>query len=170
MTAGASTAIRRRIANAAASPPIAMPRCAASRAIARWQVTMSARPSAIPVGGRPPSRTSVAEGEQLPLERLVDRVEDDPPAGLVRPVEIVRIVGSWSRYGAGNASSTDPPTKWNRTSSRYAGSPGRKCQPIESRRLAGGPPEQDDRAGIARRPRPRRPRGRSRPRRRRRRG
>ena len=91
--------------SAAASPPISRPRWAASRAIARWQVTMSVRPSAIPVRGGVPSRTrswkaSSSRSNASSIESKASRA-----AGLVPAVETTSCVGSWSRYGAGNVNS-----------------------------------------------------------------
>ena len=94
----------------AASPPISSPRCAASRAIARWQVTMSVRPSAIPVAavsrrtsGRANASSSRSNASSIESKASRRRVSSSP-------VETTSGVGSWSRYGDGNDSSTEPPT------------------------------------------------------------
>jgi hypothetical protein len=115
---------------------------------------MSVRPSAIPSTGALPSRP-VPEGEQLPLERLLDRVEARPRRRVSSsPVDTVRIVGSWRRYGAGNVSSTDPPTKWNRTSSRIGGyRAGSASRPSPRAAAGAGPRRQTEPAHRLNRPR-----------------
>src|SRR5206468_10320998 len=88
----------------AASPPISIPRCSASRAIACWQTTKSARPSAIPVRTGAPSRimsrkarSSISKASSIESKTSRRRVSS-------RPVATDSSVGSWSRDGDGKLS------------------------------------------------------------------
>ena len=148
----------------------------ARRATMRWQVTMSARPSAMPDRARVAVRDHRREREELALERLLDRIErqragGSRPGRSTRPAPSARAAGmapgttaprNRARSGTGRPRGTRDSRAGNASRSRGAphppGDPRRR--PTAATRRPARCRRDRSRPGRRRPPAPRRGRGR----------